>query len=73
MILGRDSERARLDDFLAGVRAGRGGSIVLRGEPGAGKTVLLNNAVQHCGDLRLLRLLGVEAEGAVPYAGLHQM
>ena len=33
----------------------------------------MNYALHRCGDLHRLRLLGVQAEGAVPYAGLHQL
>jgi ABC-type transport system involved in cytochrome c biogenesis ATPase subunit len=38
----RETERAVLDQFTAGVRAGKGQALVVRGEPGVGKTVLLD-------------------------------
>jgi predicted ATPase len=41
MLLGRVPERAALGQLLEGARAGRSGVLVLRGEPGAGKTALL--------------------------------
>ena len=40
-LLGRLPERAALSDLLEGARAGRSGVLVLRGEPGVGKTALL--------------------------------
>src|SRR5258708_2235007 len=41
-LTGRLSERRVLDQFVAGVRAGEGRALVVRGEPGVGKTVLLD-------------------------------
>jgi ABC-type transport system involved in cytochrome c biogenesis ATPase subunit len=41
-LLNRAAERGALDQFVAGVRAGQGQSLVVRGEPGVGKTVLLD-------------------------------
>lgn len=41
-LTGRLSEREVLDRFVAGVRAGEGRALVVRGEPGVGKTVLLD-------------------------------
>jgi hypothetical protein len=35
-------ERGVLDRFVVGVRAGEGRALVVRGEPGVGKTVLLD-------------------------------
>jgi predicted ATPase len=40
-LIDRDTERAVLDQFVVGVRAGEGQVLVLRGEPGVGKTILL--------------------------------
>jgi Cdc6-like AAA superfamily ATPase len=41
-LTGRLSERGVLDRFVAAVRAGEGRALVVRGEPGVGKTVLLD-------------------------------
>jgi DNA-binding CsgD family transcriptional regulator len=56
-------------------RSGRGRALVLRGEPGIGKTALLEYAAKHadCGSVRVLRAVGVEAEGELPFAALHQL
>ncbi|OLF04807.1 AAA family ATPase, partial [Actinophytocola xanthii] len=44
MLRGRDRQRVAVDAVLQRVRAGRGGVLVLRGEPGSGKTALLREA-----------------------------
>ncbi|MFR9776554.1 ATP-binding protein [Micromonospora sp. MS34] len=69
MLYGRDSELAVLGKLLDTVRSGGSGALVLRGEPGIGKTALL----EHAGDagLRVLRAAGVESEAELPFAGLH--
>ncbi|MEJ3659298.1 AAA family ATPase [Actinomycetes bacterium KLBMP 9759] len=69
MMLGRVAERARLDELLAGARAGRGGALLVHGEAGIGKTVLLGHVA--AADVRVLRGVGIESEAEVPYAGLH--
>ncbi|MEV6387525.1 AAA family ATPase [Nocardia xishanensis] len=71
-IVGRDDEQERLSAF---VTAATGGSLVLRGETGVGKSVLLEYAVElalHQGHT-VVRATGVEAEAGLPYAGLHQL
>jgi hypothetical protein len=40
MLHGRSAETARIDVLLAAARDGRSGSLVIRGEAGAGKTAL---------------------------------
>ena len=70
---GRRSERAVLDGLLEGVRGGRTGVLVLRGEAGAGKTALLDYAVASAAGLRVVRAAGVESERELAYAGLHQL
>jgi predicted ATPase len=45
MLVGRRSEREVLDQLIAGGRSGRSGIVVLRGEPGIGKTALLESAI----------------------------
>jgi DNA-binding CsgD family transcriptional regulator len=70
---GRDRECAVLDDLLAQVRGGGGGVLLLRGEPGIGKTALLGYLVEAGSGLRLLRCAGVESEMELPFAGLHEL
>ncbi|WP_433465102.1 AAA family ATPase [Spirillospora sp. CA-128828] len=71
MLHGRDRELAAIDGLLGRVRAGRSGTLVLRGEAGIGKSALLDHATEAAGDMRVLRGTGVEYESAMPYAGLH--
>jgi DNA-binding CsgD family transcriptional regulator len=70
---GRRNERAALDELLAAARAGRGGTRVLRGEAGIGKTALLEYAVESAPDFHVLRVAGVESEMELPFAALHQL
>src|SRR5689334_3750906 len=73
MLIGRTAECRRIDRLLADLRAGAGGALLLRGEPGIGKTSLLEYARRQATDLRRLDVLGVEADKALPYAGLHEL
>lgn len=69
-LLGRTNERQVLDDLLTSVRNGEGGAIVVHGEPGIGKTSLLENAVASAHEFIVLRTVGNEAEMELPYASL---
>jgi DNA-binding CsgD family transcriptional regulator len=70
-MVGRGPEQARIDQLLADLRAGGGGSLVIRGEAGTGKTALLQHAADSAGGLQVLRGVGIESETAVAFAGLH--
>jgi hypothetical protein len=72
-LLGRGSECAVIDRLLKGVRAGRSGALVVRGEPGVGKTALLEYAIDAASDLRIVRAVGVESEMELAFAALHQL
>ncbi|SEF88667.1 AAA ATPase domain-containing protein [Nonomuraea solani] len=69
MLPGRHVECARLNAPLAGVREHRGAALVIRGEPGIGKSALLDRA----GPVRVLRAYGVESEVELPFAAPHQL
>jgi DNA-binding CsgD family transcriptional regulator len=73
MLVGRRNERARIDRFLDELRDARGGTLVLRGEAGIGKTSLLEYAIEHAANIRVLRAVGVESEGSLPFSGLHEL
>lgn len=73
-LVGRATELAVLDDFVRGSASG-GGALLLTGEPGVGKSALLDAAVgmaAACGT-RVIRGGGVEYEADVGFAGLHQL
>jgi DNA-binding CsgD family transcriptional regulator len=71
MLIGRAAEWAGVDGALTAAREGRGGTVLVRGEAGVGKTSLLDRAAQGPG-LRVLRAAGVEAETDLAYAAAHQ-
>jgi DNA-binding CsgD family transcriptional regulator len=70
MLLDRLPERAALGGLLDAARAGRSGVLVLRGEPGVGKTALLDWAVESAAGLRVARVAGVESEMELAFAAL---
>src|SRR5262249_22195395 len=70
---GRRREQEALDRLIAGVREGRSAALVLRGEPGIGKTALLDSTVERATGARVLWVRGVEPEMELAYAGLHQL
>ncbi|GAA2582072.1 AAA family ATPase [Actinomadura fulvescens] len=70
---GRDGECAAIEGLLAGGRSGHSGVLVLHGEPGVGKSALLDFAYEAAGDMRALRCAGVESEMDLAFAGLHQL
>ena len=59
--------------MLAAVRDGLSGVLVLRGDAGIGKTVLLEWAAGQAHDMQLARVAGVQAEMGMGFAGLHQL
>nr|WP_106192491.1 LuxR family transcriptional regulator [Umezawaea tangerina] len=72
-LVGRDRETRRLDELVDAARAGRGGSLVLGGEAGIGKSALLAHAVRAASGFRVLRAFGAEFEQELPYSALHQL
>jgi hypothetical protein len=73
-LVGRHDEVARVDALLDRVRD-RGGALVIRGEPGIGKSALLDTARDRASSLgaRTLQTVGVESESELAFAGLHQL
>ena len=72
-LLGRDRECAVIDDVLAEARAGSGGALVVRGEPGIGKSALLGYAGHYAAPMLVLSAVGVQAESDLAFAGLHEL
>jgi ATP/maltotriose-dependent transcriptional regulator MalT len=70
---GRQAERAQVEALLDGARSARSAALVVRGEPGIGKSSLLDHAVAEADDVRVLRATGVESESELAFAGLHQL
>jgi len=72
-VLGREREREILQRLLDDARVGHGAALVLHGEPGVGKTALLDVAVELGDDFNVARTAGVEGEMELPYAALQQL
>ena len=72
-LFGRRDECEVLGGLLEQVRDGRSAVLVVRGEAGAGKTALLDYAVQEAADLQVARAVGVESEMELAFAALHQL
>lgn len=72
-LLGRDSECAQLDEFIAAVREGHSRALVLRGEAGIGKTALLRYLLASAKEMTVVRAAGVESEMELAFATLHQL
>ena len=74
MLIGRGIQTRAIDEALAASRLGKSSRLVIRGEPGMGKTALLEYAVeQAAGVMNVMSARGVEFEAGVPFAGLHEL
>jgi DNA-binding CsgD family transcriptional regulator len=73
MLVGRDRELLRISAVFEDARRGRSDALAIVGEPGVGKTALLEEARTLAVDLRLLTATGVESESELPFAGLHEL
>ena len=73
MLVGRSTERAGIDALLVSAVDGRGGGLLIRGEPGIGKTALLDYAFERADGMRVLRARGVEAEAELAFSGLYEL
>jgi hypothetical protein len=71
--MGRVSERDALDRLIDAVRGGQGRALVVRGDPGMGKTVLLDHLAGQARGCRVARAVGVQSEMELAFAGLHQL
>ncbi|GHI40691.1 LuxR family transcriptional regulator [Streptomyces violascens] len=72
-IVGREAECARLAGMLDEARAGHGCSVVLRGEPGIGKTALLDHLAENADGCTVVRATGVEFESELALASLSEL
>ena len=72
-LVGRAADCAALEDLVQAVGRGLSRSLVIVGEPGIGKTRLLQYAAQAAGGLRTVRIAGVESELRLGFAAVHRM
>src|SRR5437899_7107108 len=73
MLLGRRSEREVLDGLVEAVRRGESRVLVVRGEPGVGKSALLEYVAGRASGWRVARAAGVQSEMELAFAGLQQL
>jgi hypothetical protein len=69
----RHAECGTLDQLVDAVGAGESRALVVRGDPGAGKTALLEYLIASASDMTVVRAVGVESEMELAYASLHQL
>jgi len=69
----RCEEREALVRLLEGVRGGQSRVLVVSGEPGVGKTALLDSAISSASGFRVIRAVGVESEMELAFAALQQL
>src|SRR5690242_16711682 len=73
MLLGREEEQRELERLLSEARSERSGVLAFVGEPGIGKSALLDFAAERGSDMRILRARGIESEAEVPFGGLLEL
>ncbi|MGH2849751.1 MAG: AAA family ATPase, partial [Solirubrobacteraceae bacterium] len=72
-MLGRQQECWAIEQALALARSGQSSVLVLAGEPGIGKTALLDHAVARSSRMRVLRTRGVQSEAEIPFGSLLEL
>jgi DNA-binding CsgD family transcriptional regulator len=72
-LFGRIGEQEVLGRLLANARSGQSAVLVVRGEPGIGKTALLRRLIGQASGFHVVRAAGVESEMELAFAGLHQL
>ncbi|MGX1267902.1 helix-turn-helix transcriptional regulator [Streptomyces phaeoluteigriseus] len=72
-LVGRHRECAALEDLLVGLRQGGSRVLVIRGEAGIGKSVLLQYLAEQASRVKVTWAHGIEADMELPYASLHQL
>jgi DNA-binding CsgD family transcriptional regulator len=69
----RRAERDALDRLVDAVAAGESRVLVVRGDPGVGKTALLEYLIDRASGCQVARAAGVQSEMELAFAGLHQL
>src|SRR5258708_13100551 len=72
-LLDRGAERAAVDEQQDAVRRGFSGVLVLRGEPGVGKTTMVCYAIEAASGFEVCAITGVESEINLEYGAVHQL
>jgi DNA-binding CsgD family transcriptional regulator/tetratricopeptide (TPR) repeat protein len=72
-LIGRRTECGMLDQLVAAIRAGESRVLVVSGEPGVGKTALLDYLAERAAECQVVRATGVQSEMELAFAALHQL
>lgn len=72
-MVGRGPERQLLSALVEQARGGSAATLIVRGEPGVGKSTLLDELVAQVGDATVLRTQGLEVEAPLAFAALHRL
>ena len=72
-LVGRQREREAIDRLMGAAQEGYGGVLVVHGDPGIGKSSLLEYAIAQAASFRVARAVGVEGEMELPFAALQQL
>ena len=72
-LLGRNRERTVLDRLVHDARNGHGAVLVLHGDPGVGKSALIEYAVDAASGFRVARTVGVDGEREFAFAALQRL
>jgi DNA-binding CsgD family transcriptional regulator len=72
-LLGRRRELDTLAAQVEHARAGRSAVVIVRGEPGIGKSVLLDHIARRAPEFLIARVAGVESEMELAFAALQQL
>jgi AAA ATPase domain len=73
VLIGREAEQERVQRALQTAREGGSDALLVRGEPGIGKTALLLEAIAAADGMTVLKARGLEAESQLPFAGLAEL
>jgi DNA-binding CsgD family transcriptional regulator len=72
-LIGREAEQSAIASLISDSREGRSGVLTLVGEPGMGKSALLEHGVGLATQMNVLRASGVQSEALIPFAGLSEL
>jgi DNA-binding CsgD family transcriptional regulator len=73
MLSGRETEIARMDRLLDAARSGTSAALIVHGDPGIGKTALLEHVVAKATGFSVLRAQPLQTESELPFAGLSDL
>lgn len=72
-LLGRRAECDALDRLLSAVRTGESRSLMVHGEPGVGKSALLEYLTRQATDCQVVSAAGIQSEMELAFAAVHQL